>query len=55
MTDHRVTSDPGPILLQCDKDRRDLQFTPWDELSPHTDEDQVQLDVHRSFVYYPRG
>lgn len=27
----------------------------WDGLKPHTDEDQVQLDVHRSFVYYPKG
>lgn len=26
-----------------------------DGLKPHTDEDQVQLDVHRSFVYYPKG
>ena len=25
------------------------------ELQRHRDEDQVQLDVDRSFVYYPRG
>lgn len=27
----------------------------WDGLKPHADEEQVQLDVHRSFVYYPKG
>lgn len=26
---------------------------PWNELPRHSDEDQVQLDVNRSFVYYP--
>lgn len=25
------------------------------DLPPHRDEDQVQLDVNRSFVYYPEG
>ncbi|KAF3918657.1 hypothetical protein AA313_de0205249 [Arthrobotrys entomopaga] len=25
------------------------------ELPPHRDEEQVELDVHRSFVYYPTG
>ncbi|KGQ09367.1 GTPase-activating protein gyp10 [Beauveria bassiana D1-5] len=27
----------------------------WKELPRHRDEDQVQLDVNRSFVYYPHG
>lgn len=27
--------------------------TPWQTLPPHRDEEQVQLDVNRSFVYYP--
>ncbi|RAK99109.1 TBC domain-containing protein [Aspergillus ibericus CBS 121593] len=42
-----------PILLQCDRRGQDLDFTGWDELPPHVDEEQVQLDVNRSFVYYP--
>ncbi|GAO15735.1 uncharacterized protein UV8b_00949 [Ustilaginoidea virens] len=25
----------------------------WTKLAPHRDEDQVQLDVNRSFIYYP--
>ena len=25
----------------------------WKELSPHKDEEQVQLDVNRAFIYYP--
>jgi hypothetical protein len=29
--------------------------TPWRELPPHRDEEQVKLDVDRSFVYYPNG
>jgi hypothetical protein len=27
----------------------------WQDLPPHKDEDQVDLDVKRSFVYYPQG
>lgn len=27
----------------------------WEQLEPHRDEDQVQLDVNRSFIYYPNG
>lgn len=26
----------------------------WEKLPPHKDEDQVRLDVDRSFVYYPK-
>ncbi|SPO05812.1 related to GTPase-activating protein gyp10 [Cephalotrichum gorgonifer] len=32
--------------------RSDLE-TPWQELPRHGDEDQVQLDVNRAFIYYP--
>ncbi|KAF4125289.1 TBC1 domain family member 20 [Geosmithia morbida] len=32
-----------------------LLFGDWKELPPHADEDQVKLDVDRSFVYYPRS
>ncbi|KAE8147868.1 rab-GTPase-TBC domain-containing protein [Aspergillus avenaceus] len=39
-----------PILLQSDKTP---ELPEWTKLSPHADEDQVQLDVNRSFVYYP--
>ena len=35
--------------------RADTIFPPWKELPPHPDEDQVRLDVDRSFVYYPIG
>lgn len=51
----------GPILLgvsECD----DLTTTAdnddngsWKELPRHQDEDQVQLDVNRAFIYYPHG
>lgn len=27
----------------------------WKELAKHRDEEQVELDVNRSFVYYPNG
>ncbi|KAJ6144356.1 hypothetical protein N7470_008251 [Penicillium chermesinum] len=41
-----------PILLHCDKNSlSDLK--PIQDLPPHTDEEQVKLDVDRSFVYYP--
>ncbi|BCR84174.1 TBC domain-containing protein [Aspergillus chevalieri] len=43
-----------PILLRCHQGRRD-DNKDWNELQRHADEDQVQLDVHRSFVYYPSG
>ncbi|PWY82938.1 hypothetical protein BO70DRAFT_361855 [Aspergillus heteromorphus CBS 117.55] len=43
-----------PVLLQCDRNSQDLDFTGWDDLPPHAEEDQVQLDVNRSFVYYPQ-
>ncbi|KAL3478771.1 rab-GTPase-TBC domain-containing protein [Aspergillus californicus] len=42
-----------PILLQCDQDAQESILVPEHDLPPHSDEDQVQLDVNRSFVYYP--
>ncbi|KAK1149349.1 GTPase-activating protein gyp8 [Aspergillus melleus] len=39
-----------PVLLQSD---RDPDLAAWGDLPPHADEDQIQLDVNRSFVYYP--
>ncbi|KAL4922733.1 rab-GTPase-TBC domain-containing protein [Aspergillus aurantiobrunneus] len=41
-----------PILLQCDRDTQST-LSPERDLPPHRDEEQVKLDVNRSFVYYP--
>lgn len=30
-------------------------MVPSNELLRHADEEQVELDVNRSFVYYPKG
>ncbi|KAG5748450.1 hypothetical protein H9Q70_008883 [Fusarium xylarioides] len=38
--------DPGLALAQEDSNA-------WKQLPRHRDEDQVQLDVNRSFIYYP--
>lgn len=47
----------GPILLgdiaSIDDDRVDR--TAWHHLPRHKDEDQVRLDVDRSFIYYPKS
>ncbi|KAL3461484.1 rab-GTPase-TBC domain-containing protein [Aspergillus heterothallicus] len=42
-----------PILIQSDNDQKEDALSPEDDLLPHGDEEQVQLDVNRSFVYYP--
>ncbi|KHN97878.1 Rab-GAP/TBC domain protein [Metarhizium album ARSEF 1941] len=44
-----------PILLGLPPDLLNDQeaVTDWAQLTPHRDEDQVQLDVNRSFIYYP--
>lgn len=43
-----------PLLLGC-KQSAAPRDTQWEKLPKHRDEDQVQLDVNRSFVYYPHG
>ena len=43
----------GPILLGCALKRSEEDNI--QQLPRHGDEDQVQLDVDRSFVYYPEG
>ena len=43
----------GPILLGCDAPETGISPQPWRELPRHRDEDQVKLDVNRSFIYYP--
>ncbi|KAJ5713842.1 uncharacterized protein N7483_011023 [Penicillium malachiteum] len=40
-----------PILLQCEQDLGSLK--PSNTLPKHADEEQVDLDVNRAFVYYP--
>lgn len=52
-----LTTDPlGPILLNCQPvTQRDEEGRRWRSLPRHNDEDQVRLDVDRSFVYYPKG
>ena len=49
----------GPILIGSEAELEVNTGThssaPWEELPPHRDEDQVQLDVNRAFVYYPNG
>jgi hypothetical protein len=32
-----------------------ISGTDWKELPEHREEGQVELDVNRSFVYYPTG
>lgn len=45
---------PGPILLGCNLDPLATQ-TNWRAFERHRDEGQVELDVNRSFVYYPES
>jgi hypothetical protein len=49
--------EKGPILLGCEQplSTADTNDTSWKTLPRHRDEDQVQLDVNRAFVYYPNG
>ncbi|KAL2848083.1 rab-GTPase-TBC domain-containing protein [Aspergillus pseudoustus] len=42
-----------PILLQFDDHAKGDALSPEHGMPPHNDEEQVQLDVNRSFVYYP--
>lgn len=44
---------PGPILLG--REEHDGNSGDWKSLPVHRDEEQVKLDVHRAFVYYPTG
>lgn len=45
----------GPILLGYSPENQQEAVTEWASLGRHRDEDQVQLDVNRSFVYYPES
>lgn len=51
-----------PVLLGVPFEKDDLDDArkpqtggDWKELPRHRDEDQVQLDVNRSFIYYPNS
>ena len=51
---------PGPLLLGYASSDKDVKLeqddsSSWNSLPKHRDEDQVQLDVDRSFIYYPNG
>lgn len=48
----------GPLLLggteATEEEKVKLKdMKPWRSLAAHRDEDQVRLDVDRSFIYYP--
>lgn len=46
----------GPILLGYDSEKEELKGDQpdWKALPRHGDEDQIKLDVNRSFIYYPQ-
>lgn len=46
---------PGPILLGNSSSADAGHTDNWQNLPVHRDEEQVKLDVHRAFVYYPTG
>ncbi|KAK0102888.1 hypothetical protein ONS96_005516 [Cadophora gregata f. sp. sojae] len=53
-----LTITTGPLLLGC-KDQDNItakksECRHWKLLPKHRDEDQVQLDVDRSFIFYPK-
>lgn len=46
----------GPYLLGDLSDADDEKpNVSWRKLPPHHDEQQAQLDVNRSFIYYPNS
>lgn len=54
----------GPVLLGLPSGEADRPSVPldqateagsWEKLPRHRDEDQVQLDVNRAFIYYPKS
>ncbi|KAL8887892.1 MAG: hypothetical protein Q9215_004593 [Flavoplaca cf. flavocitrina] len=47
---------PGPLLLGYNplKKAESTETAAWQHLPRHKDEDQVRLDVDRSFIYYPK-
>ena len=57
--DDALRTQAWPILLGMSNggpmDAGEHQDEDWKELPRHKDEDQVQLDVNRAFIYYPSG
>ena len=45
----------GPLVLGVEPSPNISGITDWKELPEHREEGQVELDVNRSFVYYPTG
>ena len=44
----------GPLVLGVEPNPN-ISGVDWRELPEHREEGQVELDVNRSFVYYPTG
>ncbi|KAK4964891.1 hypothetical protein LTR28_003577 [Elasticomyces elasticus] len=44
-----------PLLLGCGDGGGSTSQPSWQTLPAHRDEHQVELDVNRSFIYYPKG
>lgn len=55
--DDELRRQVWPILLGVSHDEslEEGDGASWEELPRHKDEDQVQLDVNRAFIYYPQS
>lgn len=53
----RLTATEGPLLLgyRSEESGPTGFARSWRDLPRHKDEDQVELDVNRSFIYYPKS
>ncbi|KAF2161158.1 hypothetical protein M409DRAFT_69995 [Zasmidium cellare ATCC 36951] len=54
LIEDEVRRTAWPILLGCHEHHSSEQAD-WTKLERHRDEEQVELDVNRSFVYYPEN
>jgi hypothetical protein len=45
----------GPLVLGVEPNPNISGIEDWRQLPKHREEGQVELDVNRSFVYYPTG
>lgn len=56
LLDDDLRKNAWPLLLGCEATSVETSNdSSWTALPPHKDEDQVELDVNRAFVYYPNG
>ncbi|EMC96596.1 hypothetical protein BAUCODRAFT_51760, partial [Baudoinia panamericana UAMH 10762] len=53
LIEDEVRRTAWPVLLGTNGDQQGAAQSEWKLLPKHKDEDQVQLDVNRAFVYYP--